>query len=308
MGLVDSSGTLMISYIYEGYGECYSLSNTSDKAPLMSANNHLLYRGYVMDKGTGLYYLQSRYYDPNVGRFINADSLLNQESLMGYNMFAYCLNNPVSMSDTTGNIPFFAITAAIGAVVGAVVGGVIAAKSGGNIWAGVGIGAAAGALIGTGVGMAAGVALAGSIAASAGAVAAGASALMAAVSTGGVSAGVTYISNNIAKATTGTPPPTTPPKSTSSTNALSTNPLQGITYTEKVQTQMQQNDYHGFPKIVDNYGSYGIQTRFQGNDGHMYTKLEILGSYNGKDGKFVYIWDGLGQCNHRMFEELSKHG
>ena len=103
MGLVDSSGTLMITYYYEGYGECYSLSNTSDKAPLMSANNHLLYRGYVMDKGTGLYYLQSRYYDPNVGRFINSDTYMATGSgWVGNNMFVYCLNNPINMADGNG--------------------------------------------------------------------------------------------------------------------------------------------------------------------------------------------------------------
>lgn len=119
---------------------------------------------------------------------------------MGYNMFAYCLNNPVSMSDTTGNIPFFAITAAIGAVVGAVVGGVIAAKSGGNVWAGVGIGAAAGALIGTGVGMAAGMALAGSITASAAAVAIGAKAVISVAGTAGVTAAAKMLADNTSQA------------------------------------------------------------------------------------------------------------
>ena len=49
----------------------------------------------------------------------------------------------MNMTDTTGNFPFFAITAVIGAVVGAVVGGIVAAKNGGNVWAGIGIGAAA---------------------------------------------------------------------------------------------------------------------------------------------------------------------
>ena len=107
MGLVDSSGTLMITYYYEGYGECYSLSNTSDKAPLMSANNHLLYRGYVVDKGTGLYYLQSRYYDPNVGRFINADVYTSTgQGVLGSNMFAYCLNNPTTLVDPTGHCSY----------------------------------------------------------------------------------------------------------------------------------------------------------------------------------------------------------
>ena len=104
------------------------------------------------------------------------------------------------MTDTTGNLPFFAITAAIGAVVGAVVGGVVAAKNGGNVWAGVGIGAAAGALIGTGAGMAAGAALAGSITATTGAVMAGGSTLVATVGTGGLGAGATYIANNLSQA------------------------------------------------------------------------------------------------------------
>ena len=103
MGLVDSSGTLMISYIYEGYGETYSVSNTSSMTATLSNANMLTYRGYVLDKGTGLYYLQSRYYDPNVGRFINADSLISTgQGLLGNNMFAYCLNNPVNFTDPSG--------------------------------------------------------------------------------------------------------------------------------------------------------------------------------------------------------------
>ena len=142
----------------------------------------------------------NRYYDPEIGRWISADSLLNQESVLGNNMFAYCLNNPVNMTDETGNLPFFAVTAAIGAVVGAVVGGVVAAKSGGNVWAGIGIGAAAGALIGTGAGMAAGAALAGSITATTGAVMAGGSALVSTVATGGLGAGAAYIANNLLQA------------------------------------------------------------------------------------------------------------
>jgi len=66
-------------------------------------------------------------------------------------MFAYCGNNPVNRADPTGHA-FMFITAAIGAVVGAVAGGIIAAKSGKNVWAGIGIGAVAGGLIGLGVG------------------------------------------------------------------------------------------------------------------------------------------------------------
>ena len=71
----------------------------------MSASNLMPYRGYVMDKGTGLYYLQSRYYDPNVGRFINADALVSTgQGLLGNNMFAYCHNNPILYVDPSGYI------------------------------------------------------------------------------------------------------------------------------------------------------------------------------------------------------------
>jgi RHS repeat-associated protein len=59
--------------------------------------------GYGYDQETGLYYLQSRYYDPEIGRFINADALVSTgQSLLGNNMFAYCNNNPVRYSDPTG--------------------------------------------------------------------------------------------------------------------------------------------------------------------------------------------------------------
>ena len=63
----------------------------------------------------GLYYISSRYYDLEIGRWINADSALNPESILGKNTFAYCINDIINLTDQTGNLPFFAITAAIGA-------------------------------------------------------------------------------------------------------------------------------------------------------------------------------------------------
>jgi len=63
-----------------------------------------LKQSYVYDTETQLYYLQSRYYDPAIGRFLNADSYASTgQGLLGNNMFAYCLNNPVSYSDSTGS-------------------------------------------------------------------------------------------------------------------------------------------------------------------------------------------------------------
>ena len=61
--------------------------------------------GYYYDSETGLYYLMSRYYDPEVGRFINVDGLVSTGGFLGFNMFAYCKNNPVMYSDPTGCAP-----------------------------------------------------------------------------------------------------------------------------------------------------------------------------------------------------------
>lgn len=148
----------------------------------------------------------SRYYDPETYRFINADSQLNlKDGIAGYNMFAYCGNNPINRADLTGHA-FMFVTAAVGAVVGAVSGGIIAARKGKNVWAGIGIGAAAGGLVGLGADAAAGVLLAGSAAASTSAVITGGSALISTVATGGFGAGATYVANNISRAINHTAP------------------------------------------------------------------------------------------------------
>ena len=74
-------------------------SNTSHVGNI----NPLRYRGYYYDTETGLYYLNSRYYDPEIKRFINADGSVGaNQDLHAYNVFAYCSNNPVSFSDNNG--------------------------------------------------------------------------------------------------------------------------------------------------------------------------------------------------------------
>ncbi len=202
--LINMYGAVVARYTYDAWGNVISVTNGEGSAITDRTDpahlNPFRYRGYMYDDETGFYYLRSRYYDPKVGRFLNADGVVNTSSPNGMNLYAYCLNNPVNMSDETGNLPFFVITAAIGAVAGAIFGGVIAAQNGGNVWAGIGIGAAAGALIGTGAGMAAGAALAGSITATATEVVYGASALVATVATSGLSAAGTQIANNLQQA------------------------------------------------------------------------------------------------------------
>ena len=67
--------------------------------------NPLRYRGYVYDTETRFYYLQSRYYDPEIGRFLNADSYASTgQGILGNNMFAYCQNNPIVYVDPFGTM------------------------------------------------------------------------------------------------------------------------------------------------------------------------------------------------------------
>ena len=75
-------------------------------ASTLGVHNPLRYRAYVYDTETSLYYLRSRYYNPAIGRFINADGYVaTGQGILGNNMFAYCLNNPVVNLDRDGQIP-----------------------------------------------------------------------------------------------------------------------------------------------------------------------------------------------------------
>ena len=108
--LADSNGTIIARYTYDPWGKHISITdgngtNVSSNATHIANINPIRYRGYYYDTETGFYYLNSRYYDPEIGRFINADGLIDQSSVLGYNLFAYCHNNPVNMSDTTGQWP-----------------------------------------------------------------------------------------------------------------------------------------------------------------------------------------------------------
>ena len=105
MRIVDASGTVMASYDYDPYGKVISATGT------LAGVNPLRYRGYVYDWETGFYYLQSRYYDPTIGRFLNVDGYVSTgQGIIGHNMFAYCGNNPVINEDKTGQ---FFLNAAI---------------------------------------------------------------------------------------------------------------------------------------------------------------------------------------------------
>ena len=101
VAILDSSGNEVVEYTYDAWGKL--LTTTGTLADTLGQHNPLRYRGYVYDPETALYYLQSRYYDPQLGRFINADAFVSTgQGLLGYNMFSYCNNNPVMYADSTG--------------------------------------------------------------------------------------------------------------------------------------------------------------------------------------------------------------
>jgi len=96
-------GTAVVEYTYDAWGNVLSI--TGQYANTLGALNPIRYRGYFYDFETGFYYLQSRYYDPVIRRFISADDpeLLGATgSFLSYNLYAYCENNPVNYSDPSG--------------------------------------------------------------------------------------------------------------------------------------------------------------------------------------------------------------
>ena len=102
VAILNASGTAVVTYTYDAWGNI--LTTTGTLASTLGTHNPLRYRGYVYDPETGLYYLQSRYYNPTLGRFICADSLVSTgQGVLGNNMFAYCLNNPVTFEDDSGS-------------------------------------------------------------------------------------------------------------------------------------------------------------------------------------------------------------
>ena len=100
VAILNSSGAQVVGYTYDAWGR--PLTVTGSMASTLGQYNPLRYRGYVYDGETGLYYLQSRYYNPTIGRFMNADIQLSTGDFTESNLFAYCGNNPVRRIDFTG--------------------------------------------------------------------------------------------------------------------------------------------------------------------------------------------------------------
>jgi RHS repeat-associated protein len=155
--ILDSDGNAVVKYTYDPWGVPTVYGDSE-----LAAINPCSYRGYYYDEETGYYYLQSRYYDPKIGRFLNSDaieSLGSAYSIQCFNFFAYCYNTPTSYFDPDGHSPLQWAMAIIGGVAGWLFGDYVARKlgysSGWKYWtirAGVVIGGAVlGWFIGTAI-------------------------------------------------------------------------------------------------------------------------------------------------------------
>ena len=185
--IYDANKNLVAEYKYDAWGNHRVYTGTGiDITDNSSYNNSVAklnpfrYRGYYYDTETGLYYLNSRYYDPAIGRFLNADdiSYIQPTEINGLNLFAYCGNNPVMYTDPSGNLPWWGrlligigiiavlavTTIATAGIAGVGVGTAFAAGFSGSA---IGIGASgaavtiasgafAGAVVGAGIGFAGG--------------------------------------------------------------------------------------------------------------------------------------------------------
>ena len=142
--MYGGDGIVRVRYIYDSWGNTLSVQDANGKEitdPNHMGNlNPMRYRGYYFDTETGLYYLQSRYYDPQTCRFVNADTtdiLQAKGDLYDKNLFAYCDNNPVARVDDGGELWNFIAGACIGAIsvyVGDVIENVTSGKTGWDIF------------------------------------------------------------------------------------------------------------------------------------------------------------------------------
>ena len=162
-GLVDANGAFVANYTYDAWGKILSATGS------MAEINPIRYKGYYYDTETGYYYVSSRYYDPEIGRWLSPEPNVDYgefdegAGLLAYNVYAYCANNPIMYKDETGEGITLACILIFG-IIGASVGGYAGYKIAqhykipkGQRWkyilGGVVIGGAAGALLGWGVGV-----------------------------------------------------------------------------------------------------------------------------------------------------------
>ena len=131
IALLDNNGSVVVKYKYDAWGKCQT-TVVDSTATTIAELNPFRYRSYCLDTETGLYFLKTRYYDPEIGRFMTIDdiSYLDPESINGLNLYAYCFNNPIMYFDPFGNsIIASLIILGCFAIAGGIIGGFLGANA-----------------------------------------------------------------------------------------------------------------------------------------------------------------------------------
>ena len=141
IGITDSNNNLLCSYLYDSWGNIISIKdndgNIINDTSHIGIINPYRYRSYYYDSETKLYYLNSRYYNPEWGRFINADSFVyTAQDMHSTNMYVYTENNPICRVDILGAFWFTVAGGVVGGIIGFVVNGVCNVISGENFFNG----------------------------------------------------------------------------------------------------------------------------------------------------------------------------
>lgn len=120
LGILDSHGTELVKYEYNSWGKLLNLTDYSSNG--LGRRNPFRFKGYYYDEELGMYYLNSRYYDPETGRFVNADDVEfvggSPIILTDRNLYAYCENNPIHKKDGQGQFAHILLTGAVSAAFG----------------------------------------------------------------------------------------------------------------------------------------------------------------------------------------------
>ena len=129
IGIIDSNGDLVVEYMYDAYGNIYNMIDNSGIS--LGTINPFRYRSYYFDNETGWYYLNSRYYNPKLARFVTMDEieyLGASDTVLGTNLYLYCENNPINYVDPTGNLSIkrFVVSIPLDIAIWALAGGLSA--------------------------------------------------------------------------------------------------------------------------------------------------------------------------------------
>ena len=275
VAVYNASGTKLVAYTYDAWGN-HTVTYYNGGSAIAAIKNPFRYRGYYYDTDLGLYYLNSRYYDSNTGRFISPDNadviVATPMGLTDKNLYAYCDNNPVVRVDHGGRFwdtVFDVISLGAGIVEVSI--------NPGDIWAWVGLVGDVVDLIPfvSGVGEATDLIR----------VATKVDDIVDAVDNVYDTAKGIHNITNAMDATSG-----------------------GIKYTDKVLKQMSNASdlKHSFPIMIDSFVDLNNASHLIGGDNIIRYLVQIPGKINHRSGVFEYIIDFDGWCNHRFFKEFKR--